>query len=74
MLDDDAKYEEITREMNEELGKFGKIKSMMIPRSSDMNQTSTVKPSSIGKVFVEYEEITSGFILYNLLNSRPYMG
>ncbi|CDW84689.1 splicing factor u2af large [Stylonychia lemnae] len=74
ILEDEIKYEEIMKEMNEELGKFGKIKSMIIPRSQDMMQTTTVKPSSIGKVFVEFEEVTSGFACYNLLNSRVYMG
>ena len=37
-------------------------------------QTSTVKESALGKVFIEFELIASAFMCYNLLNNRVYRG
>ena len=61
--------EEITNEVK----KFGTVKSIMIPRTRDMVETTTVKESAIGKAFIEFEEVTSAFACYNLLNAKPFM-
>eukprot|EP00347_Sterkiella_histriomuscorum_P022214 403331270 len=74
ILDNDQEHDELVKDLTQELQKFGKIRTLLLPRSLDMMQTSTVKPSAIGKAFVEFEEVTSGFACYNLLNGRQFMG
>ena len=43
ILDDDQKHQEVVKDITEEVSKFGKVKSVIIPRTIDMQQTSTVK-------------------------------
>ena len=54
--------------------KFGKIVSYTFPRLKDLRQTSTIKQSAMGKIFVEFEEVSSAFICYNMLYQRRFMG
>ena len=54
--------------------KFGKIVSFTFPRLKDLKVTSTIKESALGKIFVEYEEVSSAFACYNMLYDRLYMG
>jgi len=56
------------------LKKFGKIVSFTFPRLKDLKVTSTIKESALGKIFVEYEEVSSAFACYNMLYDRLYMG
>ncbi len=57
-----------------ELRKFGKIVSFIFPRLQDLHQTSTIKESALGKIFVEFEELAAAFVCYNMLFERHYMG
>ena len=57
-----------------ELKKFGKIISFTFPRLKDLRQTSTIQESALGKIFVEYQELTSAFACYNMLYQRRFMG
>lgn len=57
-----------------ELKKFGKIVSFIFPKLEDLNKTSTIKKSALGKAFIEFEELSSAFICFNLLNDRIYLG
>lgn len=54
--------------------KFGKIVSFTFPRLKDLKLTSTIKESALGKIFVEYEEVSAAFACYNMLYDRLYMG
>jgi len=74
LLENEAEYEVIQEEILGELKKFGKIVSFFFPRLKILKQTSTIKQSAIGKIFVEYEEISSAFTCYNMLFERLYMG
>lgn len=47
---------------------------MIIPKPTDLQQSITMKETAIGKAYVEFEEIISAFLCYNLLNGRLYMG
>jgi hypothetical protein len=57
-----------------ELRKFGKIVSFTFPRLKDLKLTSTIKESALGKIFVEFEEVSAAFACYNMLFERLYMG
>lgn len=57
-----------------ELRKFGKIVSFTFPRLKDLKQTSTIRESALGKIFVEFEEVSAAFACYNMLFERLYMG
>lgn len=57
-----------------ELRKFGKIVSYTFPRLKDLKQTSTIREAALGKIFVEFEEVSSAFACYNLLYDRCYLG
>lgn len=74
ILENEKELESIEEDILYELSKFGKIKSLTVPKSNDVISTSTVKKSSIGKAYAEFEEVTSAFVCYNLLNSKPFMG
>jgi hypothetical protein len=85
MLENDEEYNLIVREITDELKKFGALRHFFIngsespievflPRPSDINMFQTIKDTAIGKAFAEYEEVTSAFACYNLLNTKSYMG
>ena len=85
MLENDDEYNLIVKEITDELKKFGALRQFFIngselpievfvPRPSDINMFQTIKETAIGKAFAEYEEVTSAFACYNLLNTKSYMG
>lgn len=74
MLEDQREYEAIQEEVLSELRKFGKVLSFTFPRLRDLRATSTIKQSGMGKMFVEFEEVSSAFACYNLLYEREFMG
>jgi uncharacterized protein (DUF1810 family) len=74
LLENQKEYDIIQEEVLHELRKFGKIVTFIFPRLKDLKQTSTIKESAIGKIFVEYEEISCAFACYNMLFERLYMG
>ena len=57
-----------------ELKKFGKIISFTFPTLNDLKKTSPIKESALGKAFVEFEEVASAFVCFNMLNERPFLG
>ena len=59
--------------MLNELNKFGKIVSYIFPTLKDLRNTSTIKQSALGKAFVEFEELASAFICFNLLNEKRFL-
>jgi len=67
MLENQSEYDSILEEVLGELKKFGKIISFTFPRLKDLRQTSTIQESALGKIFVEYQELTSAFACYNML-------
>ena len=60
--------------MDFELSKFGHIRSIRIPRPIDLQTTPSIKDSAVGKVFVEFDDVCSAFIAYNLLDTLPFNG
>jgi hypothetical protein len=50
------------------------IHSSFYSPSRDLNLFQTIKETAIGKAFAEYEEVTSAFACYNLLNGKCFMG
>jgi len=85
MLEIDEEYNVIVQEITEELKKFGALRhfyingsehpiEVFVPRPRDINMFPTIKETAIGKAFAEYEEVTSAFACYNLLNTKLYMG
>ena len=59
--------------MLNELKKFGKIISFTFPTLNDLKKTSTIKESALGKAFVEFEEVASAFVCFNMLNDRVFL-
>ena len=51
-----------------------KVLSFTFPRLRDLRATSTIKQSGMGKMFVEFEEVSSDFACYDLLYEREFMG
>ena len=74
LLQDEKEFENIQDDVLHELKKFGKIISFIFPTLKDLNKTSTIKQSALGKAFVEYEEVSSAFACYNMLNDRFFLG
>ena len=56
-----------------ELKKFGKIVSYTFPTLNDLKRTSTIKQSALGKAFIEFEEVASAFICFNVLNEKKFL-
>lgn len=77
-LKDDALYNELYEDIKFELEKFGPIKSMIMPRPSDINQpgsalpTKNYSPNSLCKVYIEYNDISAAFGAYNLMNAKVF--
>ena len=67
-------FDLIKADVLQELKKFGRIVSFTFPRLEDLTQTSTIKESALGKAYVEFEEISSAFACYNMINERNFMG
>lgn len=74
LLQDEKEFESIQEDVLFELRKFGKILSFIFPTLKDLNKTSTIRQSALGKAFVEYEEVSSAFACYNMLDGRYYLG
>jgi len=56
-LVDDNEYRDIMDDITAELGKYGRVLSVSIPRPAVSNQSNAVQPAGLGKVFVEYAEV-----------------
>ena len=73
LLNNEKEFEQIQNDVLNELKKFGKIVSFIFPTLNDLKKTSTIKESALGKAFVEFEELASAFICFNLLNERTFL-
>ena len=62
-------YEEFKADLMHELSKFGDIDAIKIPKLHEVQN-----PSEVGQVYVNFINIASAFICYNLLNAKMYMG
>jgi RNA recognition motif-containing protein len=74
LLQNEKEFELIQEDVLNELKKFGKILSFIFPTLRDLQKTSTIKQSALGKAFVEFEEVSSAFVCYNLLNEKQFLG
>ena len=72
-LENEEEFQSISQDILTELKKFGKIISYTMPRMRDLNSTPTIKKSALGKIFIEFEEIASAFVAYNLLYERRFL-
>ena len=73
LLKNEKELESIQEDVLNELKKFGKIISFTFPTLKDLNKTSTIKESALGKAFVEFEEVASAFVCFNMLNDRVFL-
>lgn len=73
LLNNEKEFESIKQDVLNELKKFGKIVSFIFPTLADLKKTSTIKQQALGKAFVEFEELSSAFICFNLLNDRYFL-
>lgn len=76
-LRDDTLYNELYGDIKFELEKFGPIKSMIIPRHTDINSatnssTKNYSPNSLCKVYIEFNDISAAFGAYNLMNGKIF--
>ena len=62
-------YEEFKADLMYELQKFGEIDEIRIPKLHEVQN-----PDEAGQVYVNFVNIASAFICYNLLNGKPYLG
>ncbi|GFZ06227.1 U2 snRNP auxilliary factor, large subunit, splicing factor [Actinidia rufa] len=69
-LMDDGEYEEILEDMREEGGKFGVLMNVIIPRPA----TSGEQIAGVGKVFLEYADITGCAAAKDALGGRKFGG
>ncbi|KAA8515277.1 hypothetical protein F0562_018493 [Nyssa sinensis] len=69
-LMDDQEYEEILEDMRDEGGKFGDLMNVVIPRP---NPNGELVPG-VGKVFLEYSDITSCANARDALSGRKFGG
>lgn len=67
-LQSDFHFEELFDDIKQEMEKFGEIVTILIPRSGN---TSFPK-ESLGRVYIEYQDIGSSFAAYNLMNNKIF--
>eukprot|EP01018_Ginkgo_biloba_P021154 Gb_01836 [translate_table: standard] len=70
-LKDDNEYREIVEDMRDECGKYGTLKSLIIPRPG---LSDSEVPSGVGMVFVEYSDIHGAVKAIAALNGRKFSG
>lgn len=71
-LVDDEDYADIVEDMAEELGKYGKVLAVHIPRPS--KEEGADPPRGLGKVLGEFEEPTAALAARNALHGRKFGG
>jgi len=76
-LKDDGLYVELYEDIKFELGKFGPINSMIIPRPQDIStpgstSSKNYSPNCLCKVYIEYTDISAAFGAYNLMNGKIF--
>jgi splicing factor U2AF subunit len=64
-IKDDSKYDQMLLDVRQECSKFGRVKSLAIPRDGE---------SGSGKVFIEYEKVEDAERAIQQLQSRKYQG
>jgi len=64
-LRDDSKYEAMMQDMRQESSKYGRVKSIQIPREGELGA---------GKVFIEYENVEEAHRAQQQLQGRKYQG
>jgi splicing factor U2AF subunit len=69
-LVDDGEYEEIVEDMRDEGGKFGNLVNVVIPRPNPTGD----EVQGLGKVFLEYADISSCASAREALNGRKFGG
>jgi len=65
-LKDDDEYDDICDDIEGECGRYGKLRKIMIPRPT-WNSTE-----GIGKVFVQYEELSSAILALTKIRGRRF--
>ncbi|KMZ72825.1 Splicing factor U2af large subunit B [Zostera marina] len=69
-LKNDEEYAEILEDMREESGKFGSLVNIIIPRPSSTGEDIP----GVGKVFLEYEDISGSSKAKSALHGRKFGG
>lgn len=68
-LADDDEYEDLCDDIEEECSRFGEVRKILIPRPA-WHGTPFMK--AIGKVFVQYEELTSAILALTKIRGRKF--
>ena len=71
-LEDDDEYADIMDDMKEEMGKFGKVVSVHIPRPS--KEEGALPPPGLGRVLAEFEDPAAAMAARNALHGRKFGG
>ncbi|ALC41330.1 U2af50 [Drosophila busckii] len=68
-LQDDEEYEDIRSDIKQECAKYGKVKSLKIPRQSDQKSQS-----GCGKIYVRFDSVDDCKRALNALSGRKFNG
>ncbi|KAJ2859211.1 hypothetical protein GGH94_006229 [Coemansia aciculifera] len=71
-LVDDLEYADILEDVREECGNYGKIVSVVIPRPAP--DGSDEKTPGLGKIFIEYADVTAAAVAMKELAGRQFSG
>ena len=72
----DEVFEEIYDDIKQEMEKIGTISRIIIPRPENSEEDEegriTYPEDTIGKVFIEYDDLGSSFAAFNLMNNKVF--
>lgn len=77
-LKDPNLYNELYEDIKFELEKFGPIKTMIMPKHEDISgsgpnsSSKNYSASSLGKVYIEFNDISAAFAAYNMMNDKVF--
>ncbi|KAJ2493610.1 hypothetical protein IWW37_000476 [Coemansia sp. RSA 2050] len=71
-LVDDMEYADILEDVKEECSNYGKIVSVVIPRPAPDGED--VKVPGLGKIFIEYEDVSAASVAVKELAGRQFSG
>ncbi|KAJ2376616.1 hypothetical protein H4S02_007874 [Coemansia sp. RSA 2611] len=71
-LVDDTEYADILEDVKDECSNYGKIASVVIPRPAPDGED--VKVPGLGKIFIEYEDVSAASVAVKELAGRQFSG
>lgn len=71
-LENDDDYQDIMEDMKEEMGRFGELVAIHIPRPS--KEEGALPPPGLGRVLAEFKDASSALAARNALHGRKFGG